>query len=87
MDDGHLCHLTNVPSIKLHVYDPCAAPRWRDFDPSMPIEWPGDVPILVRQATLRDDECVGVKYFIEKVMDAVSTSREIREYAVRVVGE
>jgi hypothetical protein len=69
--------MTNVPSIDLQIYDPCATPRWRDFDPTVPVHWPEDVPILLKQATLPDDACVGLCHFVEKLQAAVSSSTEI----------
>jgi hypothetical protein len=47
--------------------------------------WPGDVPILIREASLEDEKCVGLDHFIEKVQKAVGTSRAIREQVTRVI--
>lgn len=84
-DDNHLCHLTNVPAIELEIYDPCSTPRWRPFDPNGPTYWPGDVPIILRDASLEDRMCVGINHFIEKVQKAVGTSRDIRAQSTRVI--
>lgn len=67
LDDDHLCHLTNVPTITLDIYDPRTIPHWRRFEPNSRVNWPENVPILLKQRGLPEAYCLGIQYFVREL--------------------